>query len=1559
MIEGQTSLTGREIAIIGMVGRFPGASDLESFWHNLENGVESISFFTRDEMANAGIDPHLFQHPNYVKAKGAITDIEMFDADFFGFTPREAAAMDPQQRIFLECAWQAIETAGYDPFRYEGLIGVYAGASELSYLNHLLQHRDDVVQAAKEDHIFFGNSLDCLSTHVSYKCNLRGPSVTVQTACSTSLVAIHLAYQSLLNYECDLALAGGVSISAPNQEGYLYQEGSVVSPDGHCRVFDHKAKGTIPSNGIGIVVLKRLSEALTQGDTIHAVIKGSAINNDGKQKVGYTAPSVEGQAEAISLAQAIAEVDPEQISYIETHGTGTPLGDPVEIAALTQAFQATTTKTGYCAIGSLKSNQGHLKAAAGVAGVIKTVLCLKHQKIPPSLHFESPNPQIDFVNSPFYVNTKLAEWNHSPRLAGVSSFGIGGTNAHIIIEEAPPPPTVQPSRPYQLLILSARTETALEAATVNLSTHLNQYPEENLADVAFTLQNGRRNFEYRRFVVARDSSDARQALQELDPERVYTQKCTAKPQSVIFLFPGQGSQYVNMGKELYTTEPFYREQVDQCNEWLQSRLEIDLLPIIYPETPTQSTNSPLYETHISQLALFVVEYALAKLLMSWGVKPDAMIGHSIGEYVAACLAGVYSLEEALNLVYTRGSLMQDTEEGAMLSIPLPPAQISFSNNALSLAAINTPSNCVVSGSVPAVMQLENELNQKGIQTQRLKVNRAFHSPLMETCLGLFSDAVNQIALKPPTIPFISNVTGNWITQEEATSPQYWTKQIRQTVRFADGIGQILAKPEALLVEVGPGHSLSTFARKHPQSSTSKNILSTLPHPKAKNQNSAWLQTLLGQLWFSGVQLDWANFCALEKRKRIPLPTYPFERKRYWLDTLEAFANKSPIQKPSTNKTANLADYFYLPSWKRSLTPTPSANSQSPKTCLLFIDDSGVGQELADQLTKEGCNIFTVRVGQEFTPITQYDCKINPSQNQDYTALIGKAIEAIGYPETIIHCWTLNVSNSRESAGENENVVNPQELGFYSLVYLTQAILQYKITSPIKLLVITNQTQAVESTDILHPEKTTLLGPCLVIPQEHPNIRCTTVDIPLVPEKTSASYSQLAKRLLLELKTQNTETIIAYRGSYRLVQKFEPVKLELHEAGICLRQGGVYLITGGLGRLGMILAEYLAQNYQAKLVLISRREFPERHQWDEWLLQHQDENDISTKISWFRSMEEMGAEVQIFSGDISCSEQMESIIKRTRELYGTINGVIHSAAYVKDDAFSPILEANQQQCQAQFIPKIYGTLVLQKLLKDDPVDFYLLMSSLASILGGLGFVAYSAANMFLDALAQQQKHNQNPTPWITVNWDGWDVVLNQDESDKWTTTKYALTTDEGIEAFRRLISLPESAQIAVSTGDLPARIEQWIGLKSVPVIQKEKQEILSPQDTRSQLKTTYVSPTNDQEQIVAQIWQDILGREAVGIYDDFFELNGDSLQVVQVVSRIRETLKVAITPDLFMENPTIAGVVSTMANCQPQEELTQNIPKVQEQNQTEISAKVQLLSDEKVNALLDEILSEQL
>jgi len=882
-----------EIAVVGMAGRFPGAGDPDELWRNLCGGVESISFFADDELLAAGVSEQELAQPGYVRAAGVLDGADLFDAAFFDVPPSEAARLDPQQRLFLECAWEALERAGYGHEGYRGEVGVFAGASFSTYLLHLHSRAagGSVVSAVQ---ILAANDKDFLATRTSYKLNLKGPSLAVQTACSTSLVAVHVACQSLLAGDCDMALAGGVSVTVPLKSGYLYQEDGILSPDGHCRAFDAAARGTVAGNGVGVVVLKPLERALADGDPVLAVIKGSAVNNDGSVKVGYTAPGVEGQVDVLRKAWRKAGADPATAGYVEAHGTGTRLGDPIEIAALRQAFEA--APAGRCAVGSVKTNLGHLDAAAGVAGMIKTVLALVHRRIPPSLHFSEPNPEIEPAASPFYVNTALAEWPASegtPRRAGVSSFGIGGTNAHVVLEEAPAiaeEPEAGPS--LHLFVLSARTATALDAASVRLAEHLRRHRGLRPADVAYTLQVGRQPFEHRRLAVARDLEEAAERL------AAGGRVAGDVTPSLVFLFPGQGAQTIGMGRELYREEPVFRREVDRAAELLEPRLGLDLRRVLFPADA--AAGQRLRRTEITQPALFVVEHALARTWMERVGPPEAMIGHSLGEIAAACVAEVFSLEDALALVAERGKLMAALPRGAMVSVPRPESEVTpLLGEELSLAAVNAADRVVVSGPPAAVDGLVRRLRAEGVEFRRLATSHAFHSAMMEPVLAPLGDFLGRLELRAPRIPFVSNLTGAWIEPEAARDPGYWVRHVRETVRFAEGIRLLVEDPAAVFVEAGPGRALSTLARRAARERGAPSPLALCSLPPAEQGGSElehWL-TGVGRLWQAGYAVDWRGFSRGLRRRRVVLPTYPFERRRYWLDA-PARADEAALPPPA-------------------------------------------------------------------------------------------------------------------------------------------------------------------------------------------------------------------------------------------------------------------------------------------------------------------------------------------------------------------------------------------------------------------------------------------------------------------------------------------------------------------------------------------------------------------------------------------------------------------------------------------------------------------------------------
>jgi acyl transferase domain-containing protein/acyl carrier protein len=1499
--ERPAGATPNAIAIVGMAGRFPGAPDLPTFWANLRNGVESIEPVTDDELRQLGVDEGLLANPRYVKAASTIDGVDLFDASFFGYSPREAELLDPQQRLFLECAWEALEQAGYDPRQYGGQIGVYAGANFSGYVTNVFSN-PEIMETMGGLQAAIGNRGDFLATRVSYKLNLRGPSLNVQAACSTSLVAVHQACRSLVDGECDMALAGGVSIvgSITGKIGYLSQEEGILSPDGHCRAFDAQAQGTVWGDGVGVVLLKRLADAVADGDTIHAVIRGTAINNDGAAKVGFTAPSVDGQTAVVSRALAVAGVAAGDVSYIEAHGTGTTLGDPIEIAALSQAFGSLPPDS--CAIGTVKTNIGHLDAAAGVAGLIKTTLALEHRELPPSLHFETPNPKIDFAGSPFFVNAQLRAWNSdgAPRRAGVSAFGMGGTNAHAVVEEAPAPPETSPSRPWQLLPLSARSAAALDATAGRLGAYLDAHPGISLADVAHTLHVGRRSFAHRRIVVCQDVGEAVQALRKL--ERTPTVTAVAEPgeRTSVFMFSGQGSQYAGMARELYRDEPDFRADVDACCEQLTPLLGCDLRTMLFPEDDAE-TREPLTETRLAQPALFVIEYALARLWLEWGIRPAALIGHSIGEYVAACLAGVFSLEDALTLVAARGRLMQALPAGAMLAVPLAEAELTpLLGEASSLAAINAPALCVASGPVDAIEALEQRLAARGVTGRRLHTSHAFHSAMMDPVLDAFAAEVAKVERHAPRLPFVSNVTGTWITADEATSVDYWVRHLRQPVRFADGLQTLLADAARVFIEVGPGRTLASLARQQGAIVRGRTILTSVRHAEETEADQAVLLRALGRLWLAGVAVDWAGFTAGERRRRIPLPTYPFERQRYWIEAPSADRHVTAIAPRPLVKNPDLASWFYAPSWTRAAIEQPDAAVDGARTWLVFVDGNGLGDALVERLKVGGDAVASVRIGERFATLEPDTYALNPGAADDYAALMDALAHTDRLPNRVVHLWSLGATPASDSP--ERAFALAQDRGFYSVLSVVQALGRHGRRDALALTIVGDELRAVAGTDLVAPEKTPVLGLCLVIPQEYPHITCATIDVERAPANGMAAVADL---LHAELRAGRVAANIAYRGAQRWVQTPERITVAAASEPGALRERGVYLITGGLGNIGLAIAERLARAVRARLVLVGRSTPPPREAWQTWLDTHGTGDPVVRQIQALRSLEALGAETLVVSADVSNADQIKAAVSRAVEHFGIIHGVIHAAGTVR--AGIDLVESlNRDTCELQFRPKVAGLYALQRATADLPLDFCLLISSLSALLGGLGYGAYAAANQFFDSFAEQRKVFGG-TRWISVNLDGWAFDPGAAAT---AVGALEMLPAEGVESLARILGDRSLTRVAVSTGDLSVRLDRYVRhVRHAPVAEAAAPGAAASRYARPEIATAYAAPTDEIEQTIATVWQHVLGIAAIGRDDNFFDLGGHSLMLIQVhatlVEKLGRTLPVT---DLFQYS-TIATLAA--------------------------------------------------
>jgi phthiocerol/phenolphthiocerol synthesis type-I polyketide synthase E len=1482
-----------EVAIVGMAGRFPGAGDLESFWKNLREGVESITFFSDEELRAGGVAEELISHPDYVRGYGSLGDVAGFDAAFFGYSPREAELMEPGHRLFLECAWEAMEDAGYDPSRVDGNVGVYAGVGASNYLDRNVRGNPELAAVIGEFQLLVGSGKDFLATRASYKMDLRGPSVSVQTGCSTALVSVHMACQSLLGRECDMALAGGSCVAVPQITGYVWSHGGILSPDGHCRAFDADSAGAQAGSGVGVVVLKRLEDALADGDVIHAVIKGSAINNDGAVKVAYTAPSVEGQAAVIGEALAMADVDAETVTYVEAHGSGTELGDPIEIAALTRAFRASTDRTGYCAVGSVKTNIGHLDTAAGAAGLIKTVLALKNRELPPTVHFKKPNPKIDFASSPFYVSGALQPWNvpdDVPRRAGVSSFGIGGTNAHVVLEEAPEAEPSDEGRPWQLLAVSARTPSALDAATANLAEHVRKHPEQKAADVAWTLQVGRRHFPARRMVVVHQDEDAAAVLEARTPDRVGQGIADGGHRSVAFMFPGVGEQYVNMARGLYEREPVFRTEIDRCARILRPHLGLDLREVLYPGEAPEEPGAPsakpggfdlrkmlgkdagpsdgnaerLNRTDVAQPAVFVVEWALAQLWISLGVQPEAVIGHSLGEYVAATVAGVFSLDDALALVAERAKMIQELPGGAMLAVSAAPDVVRRNlSDSVQLATVNAPELCVVSGPEEAVAAAEERFSAAGIVARRVPTTHAFHSAMMEPVVGRFVERLQRMKLSAPQIPFVSNVTGTWITPEQATDPRYWGRHMRETVQFERGAAELLREPGRVLLEVGPGQTLSTFVRQRENGSDAA-VVPSVRYPYDRQADWAFFLNALGRLWVAGVEPDWKALHSGENRRRVQLPTYPWERQRYWVEAPTP-AELARAKGPARGKRHDPADWFHLPTWKSTPAPKPAAEPDA--RWIVLASDDALSAATVDALRSDGHDVTVVRAGTEFRQHAD-GFTIRPEARDDYAALVG-AIGSVEGKTAVAHLWSVDGGSA-------------QSRGFLSLALLAGALGHDRDHSA-RIVAVSTGLFDVTGDETLDPSRATLLAACRGVQHEYPNLTVRAVDV-----AASADAAVLGRRLAAELASSADETAVAIRGRHRWTRELTPVR-PTGDSSARLRQGGVYLLTHGLSGRNAMIARVLVEKAGARLAVLDRL-IPARGSWDVVIEARPEDDEVRRQVELVRELEAKGGEVLLLPALPHKRDEMEEALAQVEKRWGPVNGVFHAVPEVVLAFFSALSELRAPTWQALVDESLAELSALEQVLEGRALDFVLLESSLASVLGAVGLSEIAALNHLTEAFACRHEAS-HPTPWTAVAWDRWGTA---DDG----LGEYFLTKDEAARAMDLVLAFHGEPLVMVSTGDLTARV----GDAAAPV---RRMQAVGSVYARPELTTEYFAPTNDTEERLATMWAELLGIDRIGIHDDFFHLGGHSLLATQIVSRVREMFALELPLKAIFEAPTVA------------------------------------------------------
>nr|BBH88040.1 hypothetical protein KTC_27910 [Thermosporothrix sp. COM3] len=1441
----QDSNNSNAIAIVGMACRFPGAQNLHEFWQLLRDGVEAVTTFTEEELRASGIAPSDYTAENYVPIGTVIADQDCFDAAFFGMSATEAALLDPQHRLFLQCSWHALEDAAHLPEHFQGAVGVFAGSSLSAYLHKNLHERFDPythANPAEMLQVSIGNEPDYLATQVSYKLDLKGPAISVQTACSTSLVAVHLACQSLLLHECDLALAGGATLRVPQKQGYFTLEDGPFSPDGHCRTFDAEAAGTLFSQGVGVVALRRLTDALADGDHIYAIIRGTAINNDGAGKVGFTAPSVEGQVRVITEALAVAEVEPESISYIEAHGTATPLGDPIEVEALTRVFGRQAEKK--CLLGSVKTNIGHAETAAGIAGLIKTALALHHRQIPPSLHFKRWNPRIQAEQTPFAVNTELVEWQHhdTPRRAGVSSFGFGGTNAHVVLEEAPESRNTQHDDSPELFVFSARTRSALHRTVEQFAEHLTDSTQA-YGDIACTLQMGRRAFRERSFIVASGREQALEALRQ-ESGALWVRSALQEQPEVVFLFPGGGSQHIAMGSALYARETAFRHELDRCAEMLYPYIQRDIRQAIY-----QTDKHGLLDPAVALPALFAVEYALARQWMAWGVEPAAMIGHSLGEYTAATLAGVMSLADALKLVAARSQWMAKIAHGVMATIPLPYEEVRVLAQSLDIAAVNGPALCVVSGTEEEIAELERQLQARDVQMRRLPLAAGAHSRLVEPFMASLEEVAASLTLRPPQIPYISNVTGTWVTAEQVTRPAYWAEHLRCPVQFSQGLQALLTSPR-LFLEVGPGTTLTTLLRQHPEQKAAIDSIASMRHPKSDDDDYVTLLNAAGRLWCAGVPLQWEALHG-ERWQRVSLPLYPFERERHWIEPEQDAPSRILVQVPAWKETAPVP----------LLPPIPQES-----VWLIVGNPHGLGEELLRQI--QPAHALLVQEGDAFGE-HEAGFTVRSGHAADFEQLFQRLTEQQIQPRYLLYLPALAI--------EGQEAMKRLLVDFASLL----ASQGRSSSATCTLLVALRGSQKVESSDRMQALYTPLHALSRIAQQEYPFLQARTVDLPVMAADAAA------RLLIAEAVRETEDTEVAYRGRRRWDRQWET--LELPVASLRLREQGVYLITGGLGDIGLQLAQRLALRAPVKLALLGRHTVSA------------DAKNAQRTMQIIQQIRESGSEVLPVTADVADLHALQEALDQVRRHFGALHGVIHAAGVIGHETFVPLADLSMNELEAQFQAKVSGTLNLDWLLWDEVLDFRVLISSVATTVGGVGLGAYAAANAFLDGMAQETNGR-----WLSIAWDGW-LLDKPDEDTAFSRglMHHAMRPDEALDMFERILAHAGSfglSSVAVSPSSLSQRMKRRAEKRPLPV-----QPIKS-----NAIHDTSIPPANELERAMCVLWEETLGVSPIGRHDDFFELGGHSLLASGLVARIRERFGISFKLSDLLRATTVARLSAALA-----------------------------------------------
>ncbi|KTD56438.1 type I polyketide synthase [Legionella shakespearei] len=1466
-----------KIAIIGMSVRLPKAKNITEFWYNLCLGTDCLTRFDELDQSNEF---------NSVAVKGILDDIDKFDDSFFKYNPAEARLTDPQHRVYLECVWEALEHAGVIPSKVKTkIISVFSGMSDSTYLYENILKNKKTIQLYDKFQQRIATSIGTLSTQISYRLNLKGTSVNVNTACSTGLVTVTQACQDLLNGHSDIAIAGASSIVLPQLQSYKYTTGSILSLDGYCRPFSDKANGTVFSNGVAVVVLKRLKDAIADKDTIYAIIEGCGINNDGDDKLSYTAPSLNGQIGCIKDALRQANLHPQDIGLIEAHGTGTALGDVIEFNALTSVFNEQTEHKNFCALGSVKANIGHTDVTAGLSGLIKAALCLYHKQIPPLIHFQKPNSNLSFDDSPFFVNTSLIDWkSKSRRHAGVSSFGIGGTNAHIILSEHKQTKiSAEPNNlTDELIILSARTEQAQEKQTHQLLTYMHSMSTSTkirIPDIAFTLQTGRENFQWRTFAVGKNVENITESLLQRKPTEIKLNQ----NHSINFLFSGQGSQYATMCVNLINTIPRFKKYVQEGSQLAQKYLHIDLFTLLH-----EKNSCLLNQTQYAQPVLFIIEHALAQMLIDCGIKPTALIGHSFGEYVAACIAKVFSYEDGVFLSCKRGELMAQTAKGQMLAVECTlEDSLNFQDRfEVEIALHNAPHQFVFSGLPRNIIQLQHYLEKNNCSCKLLRIQHAFHSKLMEPLQESFRALFSQINLSAPVIPIVSNVTGDWLSEHEARDPEYWYKHLRSVVQYSTGTQLILKDKHPLFIEIGPGNTLLNFTRQ--TADRPIDVVQTVPGYLNPDDDRNCFLNALGQAWEYGIDVTFDPLHEGTKQQHISLPTYPFQRKRCWVDPdIQSNEQSSMLYRRLWSKST---DYIHPTALQKQ--------TLEQLDWVIFKDHYGIAEALISLLRNHDIQPIVINLNSSSFSKHNNEFYIDGTIKEHYVKLF-EHIKKMTLNPVILHCASL-FNTDRSELLQNDVIDSLLTRGFYSILYLSQAFIKtYGENNKLKIAILTNGLLKIQGEEVIYPPNAAIKGAAMVIMQENPYFKIRIFDLnfdePIL--KNNKLHYGILYHCIQNPWDIKSSFLSAYRNGYEWRYTYGKIQLASHK-NLPLKDNGVYLITGGLGGIAQNCCEILSETVKhPSLILLTRRLIPTEQEWEQ--IRTNPNHSLYQEIMNLIHLKNLGAKLHLYQVDITDRIAIDTTITAILSTFGHIDGVIHTAGEVNP---SPFMHQSQATCHNTFRPKIHGTYNLIHALNQTPVDFIIFISSLSSIMGGLGLVDYSAANASLDSFADSDLFSF-ATFVQSINWNSWKQTgltgkHTTNELIYFLDNQNDITPGEGQKLFLEALAINEN-HIAVSKND-----PMYISSNSTP-----NKDFVISEHSETLVKLSHHLGSTEQQMI--GLWQDTLGIKSIGLNDNFFSHGGHSLLALNLIERINQTFHYSLSPNQLHKTPTIKSLIKEM------------------------------------------------